>query len=142
MSKKTVSAFTDKEAVRLDEQAEQINEFTPDQLQQEIEKTREHMDENLALLGKKLNPNRLRNLQVPLVLGFLAITAIFLVIRYRKGWHVKSRRSSALVKPKYAIKRMRLGTLGRWSQLRTFLQLVSVARRGKPAVFIVQPMKA
>ncbi|GEM_PF-6299687 len=131
----------EKETTRLDEQAVQINDSSPDDLKKEIEKTRVHMDENLALLGRKLSPKRLRALQTPLALLFLGVAGIFIFRRFRQGWHVKSHRSGASVQTKYVIKKMRFGNLGRVGQLRTVLQLVGASRRGKPVVLIVQPMK-
>lgn len=125
-----------------EEHAVHFDESSPDELKAEIELTRFHMDENLAILGRKLSPQRLKSLQAPLAALFIGVVGILLFRRYRNGWQVKSRRKARAAKSRYDIETMRLGRMGRVGQLRTFLQLMSLARRGKPAVFIVHPVKA
>jgi hypothetical protein len=120
---------------------DRIND-SPEEIERSIERTRSHMDESLAMLGRKLSPSRLKVLRAPLAALSLGLIGLAVFRAYRKGWHVHSRSKHASLREKPTIKRMQVRSMSRFAQLRTILLLASVASKGKPAVFIVNPGKS
>lgn len=104
----------------------------PEAIRADIEKTRAHMDETLALLGRKFRPDlfkrgrKIAAAVTAVLLGGLGL-ALVLTGRTRK-------------RKRYASVHMRRA--GGWfDQILVMRALAAAARKGKPAVFIVQPRR-
>jgi hypothetical protein len=117
----------------------------PDEIKAEIARTRAHMDKHLAQLGRKIKPKlNLRRLQIP-VAAFLLLTAgwvAFRMIRRRsklKTWsgRIRSWNDRSNVK----VKKIKLRSAGILDQIRALQLAVAAVRKGKPAIFIVEPRK-
>jgi hypothetical protein len=120
---------------------------SPDEIKAEIARTRSHMDEHLAQLGRKIKPKmNLKRMQIPvaalsvMMAGFL----VFRLIRRRSKLKTWSGRVQAGVRSAGAnakVKRLKVRSAGFLDQVRAVRLAVDVARKGKPAIFIVEPRK-
>lgn len=104
-------------------------EASPEEIRADIEKTRAHMDETLARLGRKIHPRFLKNPAV-LIAG-----VTFVLLGTAALIFLKTRRESK--RPRTAI--WKRATL--YDQILIVKALAAAARKGKPAVFVVEPRK-
>jgi hypothetical protein len=111
------------------------NHSSPDEIKYEIARTRAHMDERLSDLGRKLKPRvNLKRLQIPAAAVFAAVTGL-LIFRAVRPRPFK-------VKAKAKVTRLKVKSAGMFDYLRALKMLTTVVRKGKPAVFIVEPGKS
>jgi hypothetical protein len=116
---------------------------SPDEIKAEIARTRAHMDEHLRQLGRKIRPGvRAKGLGVSFAalaltaVGALAIGAFRRRLRTRTlGGKMRAGMKGSNVK----VKRFRIRSFGAFDQIRAMQLAVSMFRKGKPAVFIVEP---
>ena len=101
---------------------------SPEEIRAGIERTREHMDEHLASLGRKLRPLSPKRLKIPLMaaaaLG-LGLT-VFQLIRSKRH-------------PKPPKRELRWRSTNLFDQILLMKSLAMAVKKGKPAVFVVQP---
>ena len=127
-------------------------EAGPDQLKAEIAHTREHMDDLLGQLGRKLKPRfrvsraQLSRVQIPLAVLFLSVAAfvIFRAVRPRskpKAWMDRFDKKIGRLQNSAKVKRLEVRSAGLFDQIRALRLAASVARSGKPAIYIVEPRK-
>ncbi|MDQ3001828.1 MAG: hypothetical protein M3Y08_11285 [Fibrobacterota bacterium] len=112
-----------------------LKDSSPESIKNEIARTRAHMDVRLSDLGKKLKPRvNLKRLQIPAAGLFLALSGllIFRAVRPR----------TFKVKAKAKVTRLKVKSAGMFDYLRTLKLLTTIVRKGKPAVFIVEPGKS
>ena len=103
----------------------------PEEIAADIERTRAHMDESLAILGRKIHRPGLARKIAMVAFGTLAAGALayfgFRALRPRKS---KAKRLAS-----------------RWHEARVFEQvnlarkLAMAARKGKPTIIVVEPRK-
>jgi hypothetical protein len=101
------------------------------------------MDEHLRQLGRKIRPGvRAKGLGVSFAalaltaVGALAIGAVRRRLRARTlGGRMRAGMKGSNVK----VKRFRIRSFGAFDQIRAVQLAVSMFRKGKPAVFIVEP---
>jgi hypothetical protein len=118
---------------------------SPDEIKAEIARTRAHMDEHLRQLGRKIRPGvGAKSLGVSVAalaltaVGALAIGAVRRRLRTRT-WG--GRMKAGMKAPNVRVKRFRMRSFGALDQIRAMQLAVSMFRRGKPAVFIVEPRR-
>jgi hypothetical protein len=125
---------------------------SPDEIKSEIARTRAHMDLLLSQLGRKLRPKifvsklKLARLQIPLAALFIAVSGIvvFRAIRPEpkpKAWMGKFQGKLGRIQNSAKVKRLEVRSAGLFDQIRALRLAAAVARKGKPAVFIVEPRK-
>ncbi|MDB5049293.1 MAG: hypothetical protein JWO30_2364 [Fibrobacteres bacterium] len=120
---------------------------SPDEIKAEIARTRAHMDEHLAQLGRKIRPKaNLKRMQIPFAALFVMVSGLvaFRLIRRRSKLKTWSGRVQAGVRKAGAnpnVKRVKLRSAGFLDQIRAVRLAINVARKGKPAIFIVEPRK-
>lgn len=108
---------------------------TPEEIKNEIARTRAHMDARLSDLGRKLKPRvNLKRLQIPAAALFLALSGL-LIFRALRPRPFKA-------KAKAKVTRLKVKSAGMLDYLRTLKMLTTIVRKGKPAVFIVEPGKS
>jgi hypothetical protein len=104
---------------------------SPREIEEDIDATRENLRRHLDELRRKLTPSpRLRRIVVPAALaaaGMLAGGLTWLLIRRRRH-PVRAR-----------LKELKLRSAGARDQVRALRLVVRSIRKGKPAVFIVDP---
>jgi hypothetical protein len=106
----------------------------PDEIVADIERTRAHMDETLALLGRKLRPKVPR--QTLRIASWIAGGLLIAGLAYRtfgpprRHRHHRNRKASS---------RWREARL--WEQAMLAGKLAQAARKGKPAIIVVEPRK-
>lgn len=108
-----------------------LNDASPETIKDEIARTRAHMDERLSQLGRKIRPRlELRKLQLPLIIlvSLVAGLAAFGMARSKRKTGAKA-----------AVTRFKVRTAGMRDHIRTLQLVVSVIRKGKPAILIVEP---
>jgi hypothetical protein len=94
------------------------------------------MDERLSELGRKIRPGeKLRRAKLPLAAGAAALGAL---LAYRAARAVIQSRSERHG-PKAGINRLRVKSAGMFDYIRALRLLATTVRKGKPAVFIVDP---
>lgn len=120
----------------------------PDEIKAEIARTRAHMDEHLSQLGRKLKPRvNVSRLQIPFAAAFMALAGALLTRRFlfrsrRRTWMGMPVTDSR--KPRSGIKADRFrvrSAVGALDNIRALQLAYAVARKGKPAVYIVEPRK-
>lgn len=112
------------------------NSATPDEIKAGIARTRAHMDERLSDLGRKIRPgDKLRRAKLPLAAGAAALCAL---LAYRAARAVIQSRSERR-RPKAGINRLKVKSAGMFDYIRALRLLATTVRKGKPAVFIVDP---
>jgi hypothetical protein len=108
----------------------------PEDIKAGIASTRSHMDALLSDLGRKLRPKAaLKRARIPLAAASagLAAFAVYKAIRAVRA----SRKPAYLKSP--VLRRFRVKSLGILEYAQALRLLASVVRKGKPAVFIVEP---
>jgi hypothetical protein len=104
---------------------------SPDEIRSDIEKTRAHMDETLVRLGRKIRPRFFRDRRKVIAAVTLLLLAagglVFLRIRSGRG------------RPEARAMGWRKARL--YEQFLVMRGLIAAARKGKPAVFVVEPKK-
>ena len=125
---------------------------SPDEIKEEIARTRAHMDLLLSQLGRKLRPKlfisklKLARLQMPLAALFIAISGVvvFRAIRPKskpKAWMGRFNRQIGRIQTSAKVKRLEVRSAGILDQFRALRLAASVARKGKPAIYIVEPRR-
>ena len=101
---------------------------TPEEIRAGIERTREHMDESLASLSRKLRPLRPENLKVPLLAAAaLGVgLAVFRIVRRKRH-------------PNPAKRELRWRSTNLLDQVLLMKTLAMAVKKGKPAIFVVKP---
>jgi hypothetical protein len=126
-SKAPAGAQPDAKAAR---PAKDYGKATPEEIMADIERTRAHMDETLDLLGQRMHLGR-KGEAVAWSLGAAALgTLAWIAVRALRG------RKSAARRPHF-----------KWREARVLEQavlaakLAKAARKGKPAIIVVEPRK-
>ncbi|MEO6097481.1 MAG: hypothetical protein ABIW76_18250 [Fibrobacteria bacterium] len=109
------------------------------QIKAGIARTRNHMDERLADLGRKFAPRgALKRARIPL--SFLgAAVAAYAIYRIAGAAGVKVPRWPP--RPKGRIREFKLRSAGKLQYLRALTLLAATIRKGGTGVFIVEPAK-
>jgi hypothetical protein len=111
----------------------------PEDIRADIERTREHMDESLTQLSRKIRVRwrmRLRQLALPLagiVLAGVGAVVFRKLRRPKPAWgriKMQQARTQPVVK-----------AAGLLDQVLLMRALVMAAKKGKPAIYVVQPAK-
>lgn len=118
---------------KADKVSKDYTQAKPEEIAADIERTRAHMDETLAMLGRKIHRPGLARKAAALTLGTLAAGALaifgFRALRSRKSKSLTNRLTS------------------RWHDARIFEQvnlarkMAMAARKGKPTIIVVEPRK-
>lgn len=110
-----------------------LSEASPETIKAEIARTRAHMDDRLSQLGRKFRPRvNMGMIQIPLIV-LASLLAGFAAYRM-----ASPKRKAG---PKASINRFKVRTAGMRDHFRTLQLAVSVIRKGKPAILIVEPPK-
>jgi hypothetical protein len=121
-------------AKHAERKAPDYSKATPDQILADIEKTRAHMDHTLTMLGDKLHPRPKVKAALLGVGGLLLSLAGWAAVRAflgRKGTRAKAAKAKA----------WRWREAGMIEQALLAKKLVGAARKGRPAIIVVEPRK-
>jgi hypothetical protein len=109
------------------------------QIKAGIARTRDHMDERLADLGRKIGPRgALKRARIPLSILGAAVSA-YAIYRIARAAGVKT--PWAKPRPKGRIKDFKLRSAGKLQYLQALWLLARTVRKGGAGVFIVEPSK-
>jgi hypothetical protein len=106
----------------------------PEEIMADIERTRAHMDETLALLGRKLRPKVPR--QALRMASWIAGALVIAGLAYRAFGPTRRHRRHGKRRPSSGWREARL-----WEQAMLAGKLAQAARKGKPAIIVVEPRK-
>lgn len=109
------------------------------QIKAGIARTRNHMDERLADLGRKIGPRgALKRARIPLSILGAGVSA-YVIYRIARAAGVKTPWSKP--KPQSRIREFKLRSAGKLEYLKALLLLARTVRKGGTGVFIVEPAK-
>ena len=118
------------------------HDASPDEIKAEIARTRAHMDERLSDLGRKLKPKvNMKRLQSPVAALSIAVAGFLLFRALRPKSKLVAWSRSKHKRPGARIERLKVKSAGMFDYVRALRMLMTVVRKGKPAVFIVEPGK-
>jgi hypothetical protein len=129
---------TESPALKHDASSVDWHAASPDQIKAEIARTRAHMDERLSDLGRKIRPRiNPKWVQIPLASLFALATGfiIFRAVRPKSKLAAWSRKSH----PSARVQRLKIKSAGMFDYIHALRLLSTIVRKGKPAVFIVEP---
>lgn len=105
---------------------------TPEELESSLARTRDSLERHLGMLKERFGPKAgLRKFGLPVALGAAALAAAGI------AWKLTHRERHA--RPKAAIRRLRVRGAGIADQIRALGMLAGMIRKGKPAIYIVEP---
>jgi hypothetical protein len=109
----------------------------PDQIKDEIARTRAHMDEHLSQLGRKFQPGaKFKRVGIPIAAAMaMAVSGLMVFRGFRR--HGRRGRGAAA-----KVERLKIKSAGMWDQVRAVRLALNLARKGKPAIFIVEPRRS
>ncbi|MDB5102830.1 MAG: hypothetical protein JWP91_519 [Fibrobacteres bacterium] len=117
------------------------NDASPDEIKAEIARTRAHMDARLSDLGRKFKPKvNVKRARIPAAVLAAALTGFLLFRAFRPksklvSWSRRKKPASA------RMQRLKVKSAGMADYVRAIGLVMNVIRKGKPAVFIVEPGK-
>jgi hypothetical protein len=106
----------------------------PEEIMADIERTRAHMDETLALLGRRLRPRVPR--KALRTASWIAGALLIAGLAYRAFGPPRHHRRHGKRRPSSRWREARL-----WEQAMLAGKLAQAARKGKPAIIVVEPRK-
>jgi hypothetical protein len=118
---------------------------SPDEIKAEIARTRAHMDEHLRQLGRKIRPGAgAKGLGASFAALALAAIGILAIGAFRRRMRARTwsgRMKAGMRGSNVRVKRFRIRSFGALDQIRVLQLAVSMFRKGKPAVYIVEPRR-